>query len=393
MKLNYLLIFIPIAILLDWIGWNPLIVFITSALAIIPLASLMGTATEVLARYLGPTFGGLLNATLGNAPEIIISILALHKGLYDVVKASITGSIIGNLLFGLGVAMIFGGLKHGIQKFDRVHAGMSAGLMQLAAVGLLIPALFEHLTTGEQENISIETAVVLLIVYILSIVFMIRRAKKLKAMSIPEPLSPVIAAATASDTSTVPADPSRPGNGSVGPDDAQNEIIDEREALQRNAETESTPSWSRNQAIGLLTLITVGLAVVSETLTGAIEPASELLGLTPIFSGVILLAMVGNAAELYNAVRFARANQMDLTFGICAGAGSQVALLVAPVLVFVSLAMGDPLNLVFSPFEVAAVAFAVLINARITSDGECHWMEGVLLVGVWILVAIGFFNL
>ena len=377
----HLLVFIPVAILLDWLEWNPLIIFVVSALAIIPLASLMGTATEVLARYLGPTFGGLLNATLGNAPEIIISILALHKGLYDIVKASITGSIIGNLLFGLGIAMIFGGLKHGIQKFDRVHAGMSAGLMQLAAVALLIPALFEHLTSGEQENISLETAVVLLTVYILSIVFMIRRARMAKYKTTSLVLEPIVTKTTENTVSNNISN------------DISDDILDEREALQKNAETESTPKWTKNQAIGLLALITVGLAIVSETLTGAIEPASKTLGLTPIFSGVILLAMVGNAAELYNAIRFARANQMDLTFGICAGAGSQVALLVAPVLVFVSLAMGNPLNLVFSPFEVAAVAFAVLINARITSDGECHWMEGVLLVGVWILLAIGFFNL
>ncbi len=381
MKMNYLLIFIPVALLFRWLDLNPLLVFVVSALAIVPLASIMGTATEVLAKYLGPTFGGLLNASLGNAPEMIISILALSKGLYDVVKASITGSIIGNLLLGLGIAMIFGGFKNGVQKFDKIHAGMSAGLMQLAAVGLLIPALFENLTTGEQENISIETATVLILVYVLSIVFMIRRARKQKL-------------AKELVLSTIPSFNHTPLNQSHELEDQNNDdVLDEGEALKKNAETESLPQWGRKQAIGILLLVAIGLALVSETLTDAIEPASQMLGLSAIFAGVILLATVGNAAELYNAIRFARMNQMDLTLGICCGASTQVALLVAPVLVFVSLLMGDPLNLVFTPFEVAAVAFAVLINARITTDGECHWMEGVLLVGVWLLLGIGFFNL
>jgi Ca2+:H+ antiporter len=350
MRMHYLLVFVPVALVLRFLDANPILVFAAAAVAVIPLAALMAEATEVFAEYLGPTLGGLLNASLGNAPEIIISVLALTKGLHEVVKASITGSIIGNLLFGLGVSMIAGGWRHGFQKFDKLHAGLNTGLLMLAAIGLIVPAVFHHISDAGDDIFSFETAIVLLGVYALSIVFTLRSAGK--------HWQPAL--------TTEESHPVHPGE---------------------------PPKWSRKKALGILTGVTVTLALVSEVLTGALEPAAKSLGLTEIFSGVVLLAMVGNAAEIYNAVRFAHNNEMDVACGIAVGAGTQVALLVAPLLVIVSMLMGQPMDLVFSPFEVIATVLAVMIVSRLTSDGECHWMEGVMLVGVYAILGMAFFNL
>lgn len=350
MKLHYLLAFVPVAFGLRYWEANPILIFGAAAMSVIPLAALMAEATEVFAEYLGPTLGGLLNASLGNAPEIIISVLALSKGLHEVVKASITGSIIGNLLFGLGIAMIAGGWRHGFQKFDKLHAGLNSGLLLLASIGLVVPAVFHHISTAGEDVFSFETAIVLLGVYALSILFTLRSSGRhwQPALTTEEP------------------HPEHPGE---------------------------PPKWSRRQALGILAAVTVVLALVSEVLTGALEPAAKSLGLTEVFSGVVLLAIVGNAAEIYNAVRFARNNQMDVACGIAVGAGTQVALLVAPLLVIVSMLMGRPMDLVFTPFEVISTVLTVLIVSRLTSDGECHWMEGVMLVGVYLILGMAFFNL
>ncbi len=347
MGLNVLLAFIPIALALDWAGAHPLLVFAASALGIVPLAGLMGRATESLAAYVGETLGGLMNASLGNAPELIIAIFALKEGLHDVVKASITGSILGNILLTLGLSMTAGGLRHSRQTFNRTAASMSAGLLLLAAIALIVPALF-HLTSIRQEReLSFEIAIVLFAIYLLSLVFTLKTNRSLF---------------------TEPA---------AGPD----------------SEPDEPPAWSQLVSIGILALVTVAIAVMSETLVGSIEPAAQSLGLTPIFAGVILLALVGNAAEMANAVRFALKDKMDLTFGVAVGASIQVALFVAPVLVFVSYALGKPLDLLFTPFEVAAVGIAVLIVGGVTADGESHWMEGVMLLGVYMILAYAFYFL
>lgn len=363
MKLNYLLVFIPIAIALRWFEVNPILVFATAALSITPLAGLMGRATESLASYLGENIGGLLNASLGNAPEIIISMLALHKGLVDVVKASITGSLIGNLLLALGLAMFAGGIKHKRQTFSGT-AGLSSALLLVAATALIMPALFHHstrdMTVGETRDLSVAVAVVLMVVYVLSLVFTLVTHKNL------------IQEERSKDFRS--------------PDEATDS--------EASAEPEvEEPEWSKGQAIGILAGVTVVLAIMSETLTDALEPASEAMGLTPIFSGLILLAIVGNFAETLNSIRFAMNNKMGLSFGIATGASTQVALLVAPVLVFVSFALGHPLDLVFTKFEIAAIVLAVLIVANVSSDGECNWFEGVMLVAVYLILAIGFFFL
>lgn len=350
--LNLLLVFIPIALGLDWFEADPTLVFVSSGLAIVPLAGLLGKATESLSVFIGATLGGLLAATMGNAPELIISLFALKAGLHDVVKASITGAIVGNLLLGMGLAMFIGGLDKVKQTFNRTSAGMSSGLLLLASVGLIVPALF-HFTSEQEKELSTEIAVVLFVAYILSLVFTLKTHQHLFR-----------------------GEAAKPADGSVAKEAEEEEL------------------WGKNQSIGVLVGVTIGIAFMSETLTGAIEPASESMGLTPIFAGVIFLAIFGNAAELMNSVRFARKDQMELSMGIAVGASTQVAMFVAPVLVFASYFMGPkPLDLLFVPFEVAAIVIAVVINGSLTKDGESHWMEGVMLLGVYLILAVGFFFL
>lgn len=353
MGLNLLLIFIPIALGLDWYEASPILVFIASGLAIVPLAGLMGQSTESLSVFIGPTLGGLLAATMGNAPELIISIFALKAGLYDVVKASITGSIVGNLLLGLGLAILLGGLRHERQKFNATAAGMSSGLLTLAGIGLIVPALF-HFTSQQEEELSTEISFVLFLAYLLSLVFTLKTHQHLFR--------------------------------------AEATKLDKGSAPQKAQEEEA--AWNKNKALGILTAVTIGIAFMSEILTGAIEPAAASIGLTPIFAGVIFLAVFGNAAELINSVRFARSNQMDLVMGIVVGASTQVMMFVAPMLVFVSYLLGpNPLDLLFVPFEIAGIVIAIVVSGSLTKDGESHWMEGVMLLGVYLILAIGFFFL
>ena len=356
MGINLLLVFIPIALVLDWVEANPIMVFLASAVSIVPLAGIMGRATESLAVYVGTTVGGLLTASLGNAPELIIALSALSKGMHEVVKASITGGILANLLLALGLAMLMGGFRYERQQFNTTAAGMSAGLLLLAAIGLVVPAL-HNFTVEKAEELSLEIAVVLFSVYILSLVFTLVTHRQLFLEVKPNPAHAL-------------------------------------KSTRVNKETvseEEEPVWGKNKALGILALVTIAIAIMSEALTGALEPAAESLGLTPIFAGVILLASTGAAAELLNAVRFARSGNMDLAFGIVTGSSTQIALLVAPVLVFTGYLMGEPFDLLFSAFEVAAIMLTVLIVARLTTDGECHWMEGIMLLGVYLILGIGFF--
>ena len=350
MGLNLLLVFIPIAVGLDWYGANPVMVFAAAALAIIPLAGLMGRSTEHLSTYVGATIGGLLSASLGNAPELIIAGFALKEGLVDVVKASITGSILGNTLFSLGLSMIIGGWGRERQRFNPTVAGMSGGLLFVAAVALLIPAMF-HFATGKEREVSMQISIVLFVTYLLSLVFTLKTHRQLI----------------------------QPGPDASG-------------AAEAHEASHEAP-WSKGKSIAMLAGVTVVIAVVSEILVGAIEPASASIGMTPIFTGIIFLALVGNAAEAMNAVGFARKDQMDLSFGIAVGASTQVALFVAPVLVFAGYFMGKPMDLHFTAFEIVAIVLAVAIVSRQTSDGECHWMEGVMLIAVYMMLAIGFFFL
>lgn len=342
------------AIALDYLSVNPVLVFVVSALAVIPLAGLMGKATENLASYLGPTIGGLLNATFGNAPEIIISMMALSKGLVDVVKAAITGSLIGNLLLSLGLAIVFAGTRNKRTSFNITSASVSAGLLMVAGAALVVPALFHYssrgMTKAETFDLSLFVATILLIIYVLNLVFTL-----------------------VTDRNLFQEEPGK----------------EETE----NGNPPEEAEWSKNRATGVLLAVTFTLAIVSEILTDALDPAIKMIGLSPIFAGVIILSMVGNFSDMLISIRFSLNNKMDLAFESIMSASTQVALLVTPVLVLGGFMMGQPMNLLFSQFEVAAIVMAILIVSHVSSDGSCYWIEGVMLLGVYLILAVGFFFL
>lgn len=349
--LSLLLVFIPVSIFLEFLHFNPAWVFVSSALAIIPLAGLMGKATEHLAEKLGAGPGGLLNASFGNAAELIIALMALRRGLYDVVKASITGSIIGNVLLVLGLSVLIGGLKYERQTFNRTAACMGATLLTLSAIGLVIPAIFHMVTSGagmnHEQELSLEIAIVLFATYLLSLVFALRTHKHLYA-----------------------------GDG-----------------VHSAAEVAAAESWSMKKAVLVLLVSTAFVALMSEFLVGAVEHTEGAFGMTEVFVGVILVAIIGNAAEHSTAVLMAARNQMDLAMNIAIGSSIQIALFVAPVLVFVSYLFGRPMDLLFTTFEVVSVGLAVGIVSLISMDGESNWMEGVQLLAVYVILAIAFYFL
>jgi Ca2+:H+ antiporter len=360
--LYWLLVALPAAVALELLHAGPLWVFLVSALAIIPLAGLLGRATESLAESLGPGVGGLLNATFGNAAELIIALMALRAGppLYPLVKASITGSILGNVLLVLGLAILLGGLRHRRQTFNPTAAGMGATLLALASVGLLMPALFYFVLhtdpglrgrpLGDVELLSEEIAGILAVIYLLSLVFSLKTHRHLFA----------------------------------GP-----------EADRQAAEEQTRPEWSRGPALLVLLLATAGIAWMSELLVETVSQAAAALGLRQLFVGVIVVAIIGNAAEHSTAVTMAVRDKMDLAFHIAVGSAIQVALFVTPVLVFASMALGhgQALDLHFTLLETTAVALTVVVLALVCLDGETHWMEGVMLLGVYLMLALAFYHL
>ena len=358
--LNALLVFVPLAAAGEWLEWSGTVVFGCAALAIIPLAGIMGHATEALAARLGAGVGGLLNATFGNAAELIIALVALSKGLQNVVKASLTGSIIGNVLLVLGASVLAGGIGRERQKFDRAAAGVGTTLLTLATIGLVIPAVFhfvleEHVRhatlTVEREallehELSLEIAVVLFVTYLLHLLFSLRTHKHLYA-----------------------------GQQCEEPETA-------------------APAPSPMLAVVELLVATIVIAWMSELLVGAVEEASHAFGLTEVFVGVIVVAVVGNAAEHSTAVLVARKNHMDLALNIAIGSSIQIALLVAPLLVFASYVVGPaPLDLRFTSFEVLAVGIAVFVGNSVAQDGESNWLEGALLLAVYVILGIAFYFL
>lgn len=336
--LNYLLIAIPLSIYFKWSG-NDLATFFTACIAIIPLAGIMGDATESLACYAGERAGGLLNATFGNATELLITIFALKAGLFDVVKASIAGSILGNILLVLGVAILVGGLKNGEQTFDRVHFSNQTSLMFLSIIALIIPAVFFQGETQHHalEGFSLAIAAILLILYFSGLLFAMGRTAEI-------------------------------------------------------CEVDST-RWNRNQAVLALGLSTVFIALESEFLVGGIEPVTEALGWSQFFIGIIIIPIIGNAAEHFTAVTMAHKNKMDLSFEIAMGSSTQIAMLITPLLIFLSLAFGSPMTMMFNYHEIVVVALAVLIAQFISLDGESNWLEGALLLAAYFIIAIAFYFL
>jgi Ca2+:H+ antiporter len=341
-NLNYLLVFIPVAIWLYLTGAQPLVIFTAAAITIVPLSKIVGNATETLGHYLGPTLGGLLNASMGNAPELIIGIFALKNGLITVVKASLTGSIIGNLLLTLGLAMFFGGLRHARQTFNVASARLSMSMMFLAVAGLMVPALFHFTSPVAEREISLQIAAILLVVYILSLVYTLFTHRKLFEV-----------------------------------------------AQAPELEAVKTHSWQT--AVAVLAAATVVLAAMSEILTDALEPATKQLGINEVFAGVILLASVSNVSSIMNAVVFARKNQMDLAASSVIGAATQIALLVAPVLVFASLFLSEPMDLLFNRLELVALIISVFTARNMTIDGKSDWLEGAMLIAVFVMLGVGFF--
>ncbi len=350
--LNWLLLLVPVAILARVLSWPALVIFAISGLAIVPLAKWMGNATEALAVHVGPGIGGLLNATFGNATELIIAIFALRAGLVDVVKASITGSIIGNLLFVLGLSLFLGGLRREKQEFNRTAAGASASQLALAVIGLLIPATFYY-TLGTrdearrillEQEVSFVVAALLIGSYVLGLVFSLRTHKHLYA--------------------------GEGGEGGEGEDEA---------------------AWSVGRATGILIAATLGVAIMSETLVASLEEAVHVLGWSELFVGVILIPVIGNAAEHLTAVTVAMKNKMDLSLGIAVGSSTQIALFVAPLLVFISIFFTRQMDLLFRPFELVVIGLAVFIVNLIASDGESNWYEGVQLLLAYAIAGIAFF--
>ncbi|MBO0722284.1 MAG: calcium/proton exchanger [Blastocatellia bacterium] len=350
--LSWLLIFVPAAVLLEFAHTDPIAVFVASALAIIPLAGWMGRATEYLAERLGEGIGGLLNATFGNAAELIIALMALRRGLYDVVKASITGSIIGNLLLVLGLSILLGGMKYPRQVFNRTAAMLGSTMLALSAIALLMPALFHIIVKDKpgahEQDLSLEIAIVLFITYILSLIFTLRTHHYLYT-------------------------------GGARGEEGEKAI--------------GMHGWSMARSIIVLLIATALVALMSEFLVGAVETTSHALGLTEVFVGVILVAIIGNAAEHSTAVVMALKNKMDLALNIAIGSSMQVALFVAPVLVFVSYLFGRPMGLLFTTLEVVTVVVSVAVVSLIAQDGESNWMEGVLLLAVYTILGFTFYML
>lgn len=338
-----LLVFVPITILAELGHVSPMLVFFLSALAIIPLAKYIGEATEELSVYTGPALGGLLNATFGNVTELLIGIFAISQGLVEVVKASITGSIIGNLLLVAGMAIFAGGIKHKKQTFNRTGALASSATLMLAAIALIIPAIFRITAPAIGENIidelSIFVAVFMLLAYVAYLMFILFTHKHLYT-----------------------------------------EEVGKYE-----------PKWSIAKSITVLVAATAAVAWMSEILVGSIEPVVANFGWTELFIGVIFVAIIGNAAEHTSAITMALKNRMDLSMQISVGSTTQIAMFVAPVLVLVSLFFPTQMSLVFGTFELVAILVAIIISNLVVSDGESNWFEGVQLLIAYAIIAVAFY--
>jgi Ca2+:H+ antiporter len=344
-----LLVFVPASFWLGLTHASPVAVFVVSCLAILPLAGIMGDATESLAQRAGPGLGGLLNATFGNAAELIIGFMALRAGETQVVKASLTGSIIGNMLMVLGLSMLLGGLRHHEMRFSRLAGETGSGMMVLAVVALVIPAIYamvtRHTRPEHVESISLDISWILILSYLASLVFQFRTHHRLFAP--------------------------------------------EGEEAPARAERGRRGSIARSVLVLLAAAALTG--AVSEVLVGALDAAGTALGLGKVFMGVVVVAVVGNAAEHSTAIAVAMKNKMDLALGIAMGSSMQIALFVAPVLVIAGHLIGRPLGLEFTLLEVAAVVLSVFAVANLVQDGKTNWFEGVQLLAIYCILAVTFF--
>jgi Ca2+:H+ antiporter len=343
-SINWLLVFIPASLIAE-LTHQPLLTFITAALAIVPLAGLIGRATDQLAIHVGPRLGGLLNATFGNLTELIVAVLLIAAGNFEIVKASLIGSIVGNLLLVLGLSLFVGGLRCGEQAFSARAAGVHTASLVLAIAGLGVPALLvattPNLSTSDREVVSAGVAATLIVLYASALVF----------------------------TQITSAH------------------------LFRTPESGEQPEWTRELALGVLLGAALLVGLESELLVSALNPALQTLTISPIFVGLILIPVIGNAAEHASAVLFAIRDKVDVTLEIAVGSSTQVALFVAPAMVFISLLLGRPMDFVFAGFEIGAVFIATLIIAVISRDGHSNWLEGLQLIGVYAIIALAAFFL
>jgi Ca2+:H+ antiporter len=336
-----LLVFVPVTIAAEVLHATPITVFILAALAIVPLAKFIGDATDDLAAHTGPAVGGLMNATFGNATELIISLFALNAGLIEVVKASITGAIIGNLLLVLGTAMLVGGAKRERQQFNSTAAKVAGSQLLLAVIALLMPTVFFFTSSSPLGVVGLSdlVAILMILAYVAHIIFTLRTHRHL---------------------------------------------------YQEEARI-SAPRWSKGRAIAVLFFSTIVVAVMSEILVGAIEPVVELYGWSQLFIGVVVVAIIGNIAEHFSAIVAATKDRMDLALQISIGSATQLVMFVAPVLVFASYFFVQPMTLVFSLFELAAIIFAVFVTNAVVEDGESNWLEGYQLLTAYFIIAVAFF--
>ena len=350
-SLNWLLVFIPISLALERAHVAPPVLFFSAALAILPIARLIVISTEHLATHTGDAVGGLLNATFGNAPELIIALVALKAGFYDMVRASIIGAILANLMLATGVGFFLGGLRHHTQEYNASAARLYASMMLIAAVSLGVPSAFNRFfspeaTLREEKLVNIGTAVVLLAAYVLYLIFLLKTHPD------------YFKSAAASDE----------GHGHGG------------------------HRWSVGRAIGSLVLASVLAAWMSELLVGAAEGTGKALGMTEVFIGIVFLAVIGGAAESGSAIAMARKNKLDLTIGIAMGSSIQIALFVAPMLVLTSGFIAPlPLELAFTRAEIGTLFMAVLVAAIVSGDGRSNWYKGAQLVLVYAMIAILFY--
>lgn len=364
------LIFVPISIAAHFLEWGDLVVFVTAAIAIIPLAGWMGNATEEIAVVAGPTLGGLLNATFGNATELIIALIALNAGLVNVVKASITGSIIGNLLLVMGLSMLLGGLRFKEQEFQPLVARVNASSMNLAVIAILVPTAVDATSSGIDElllqKLSIAVSIVLIVVYVLTLLFSMKTHAYLYDVGMVE---------------------YGDDDGDISPDPTDVQGIPA--AMVEAPAEEHQPNlflW-----MGVLLAATLFVAAESELLVETLETATAQLGLSELFTGVILLPVIGNAAEHATAVTVAIKNKMDLSVTVAVGSSLQIALFVGPILVIAGWIMGQPMDLNFNTFELVAVSVSVLIANSISSDGRSNWLEGTLLLATYAVLGLAFF--
>ena len=345
--LKFMLLFVPISFIGKFLNFSPTIMFILAALSIIPLAGIMGEGTEEISFYTGPKIGGFLNATFGNATELIISFFALKSGLFEVVKSSIAGSIIGNILLVLGASMFIGGLKHKTQNFNINVVETTSSMLLFSLIGLCVPAFFTHtinanLLNTRYEGLSLVVAIVMFILYILSLIFSFFTHKDLYATT--------------------------------------------------TEEEGHESKWSLKKSIAILIIATVIIAIESEFLVGGIEDITSKLGLSEFFVGIILIPIIGNAAENSTAITMALKNKMDVAIEIALGSSLQIILFVAPVLIFLSL-LFTPMSIIFNPFELVSLIASVIIANKVASDGQSNWLEGAQLMAVYFIIAAGFFIL